>query len=310
MKKVVITKKNIIKYLIFLFFFLNICAFAGAITPVIGEPYFKEKAMNRAAIVLNEFYIFPLSKIFGNKNLLTKPFYFVRDKLYNKAYSMYPPNEPEREVQWYAVRFTEYDKLYGSMFLKYSKNHPEKIIGNKDLFNWTDEIYYHLNLLSKGSFKDPYFKKYRFGMYSNALWNYLSDRSILFNLTKNNDPYFLNDSEMNRLKKLISNSIDLEAFCKKNEPSGIDYWNTDKFWYTNLIYFKAVIPIINNEIKKNKFNCSSPYLEIYMENYKILTSDLNNSQIPSENKKLINKILNYVLSENILNNYKNKCSIQ
>lgn len=311
MKKYIITKKGIAKYLVFLFLLLNLCAFAGAITPVIGQPYSKEKIMMRTAVAINVIYIYPLSKVFGNRNILTLPFYFVRDKLYYTAYNMYPKDETEKEIHWHAVRYWEYEKLYSPMYEKYFKSQPEKLIKNNDLFNWTNEIYYHLNLLSQGTIKDPTFKEYRFGYFNQVLHEYLPVRFLLFKAKNNYNQYVYlsNDSEIQQLKNLVADSIKLESFCRQNEPEGIIYWNKDSFWYTNLNLLDATISILQNSIKKNEFNCNSPYLNIYLENRRILTFDLNYSKVPNEKKKLIRNYLNYNLNEDILKEYNTQCSM-
>lgn len=308
-KKNKISKQSFFKKVFKIFIALNLMCVGYVLTSTSMQPYHTEKAMMQTAGLINVFYIYPLSKVFGNRNILTLPFYAVRDKLYNTAYNMYPKDEAEKEMQWTAVKYWEYDELYSPLFEKYFKSKPEKLVKNNDLFNWTDEMYYHLNLLAEGTIKDPYIRKLRYNAYNKILHEYLSARSLLFKAKFNNayDIYLLNNQEIQRLKNLLDESILLENYCKKNEPEGVAYWDEDNFYYTNLIRTDATISILQNIIKRNGFNCDNYYLKIYLDNRYILEADLQNPRISSEDKKLIYKILNYPLSNEILETYNSQC---
>jgi len=125
------------------------------IFPNIGKPYAKEKMMMQSAALITVVYIIPLSKLFGNHNILTVPFYAVRDKLYYTAYDMYPKDEAEKEIQWYAVKQIEYQILYRPLYWKHFKSNPQKLANNKELWQWTDEFYNKAMLLAKEKTNQP-----------------------------------------------------------------------------------------------------------------------------------------------------------
>lgn len=306
----IFNKHTYIKTVLKIFIALNFICIGYVLTSTANEPYPTEKAMMQTAGLINAFYIYPLSEVFGNRNILTLPFYFVRDKLYYTAYNMYPKDEAEKEMQWTAVRYWEYDKLYSPYYEKYFKTNPEKLIKNNVLFNWTDEIYYHLNLLSKGTIKDPDIRKLRYNAYNKIFHDYLPARSLLFKAKFNNiDIYLLDNQEIQRLKNLVNESILLEEYCKINEPEGFIYWNTDNFYYTNLNIFESTIDILQHAIKKNELTCNDFYLKTYLINRGILKAYMQNPKIPRGDKNLIYKILNYSLSNDILEKYNTQCKI-
>lgn len=290
-KEYKIKGKIISKYFLILFILLNLVCLAGAIFPAIGQPYSKEKMMMRTAVIINHLYIFPLSKVFGNHNVLTVPFYAVRDKLYYTAYNMYPKNEAEKEIQWYAVMRSEYKTLYHPMYLKYFKINPEKLANNDILWRWTDEFYNNAMLLSKESTKQPYFNQFIFSNFVGEIFNYLEDRPLLF-LAKDNRNYtnFLSSEiEIDRLNNILITFQRLENDFRKNNLVSLNYFLKDNNVYCQefLIKHNLLVYLLTSRQYNQTFNCVDPLITQYVDNKKEMINYLENP--PKETLKTMNK---------------------
>lgn len=313
-----IKRKLIPKYFIVLFILLNLICFCTAIFPSFVQPYSKEKAMMRSAVVINNLYIFPLSKFFGNRNILTIPFYAIRDKLYYTAYNMYPKNEVEKDIQWYAVMRSEYKNLYHPMYEKYYKKNPRKLTNNKMLWLWTNEFYNNAILLSKETTKQSYFNKFIFSNFIGEMFTYLNDRPLLF-LSRDNYSYtnFLNNEvEIDRLNTILNTLLSLKKNFQENNIESLNYFLKDKNVYCQeyLIKHKILVYLLTSKQYGQNFSCTDPLISQYIENRKKMTNYLNNP--PKETLKTRNNtviygdIYKWQLNRDLQNNIETQCKMR
>lgn len=282
------------KAFLLLFILLNVCVFSAAIIPNINKPYSKQKMMMQSAAFITVFYIIPISKVFGIRNIFTLPFYAVRDKLYYTAYNMYPKDEAEKEIQWYAVRYTEYHALYHPL-LEYFTTNPKKLANNKDMWRWTDEFYNNAMLLAHETTYQPYFNKYIYRNYIGEISQYLDDRPLLFK-ARDNYRYknLLSDSkEIDRFNNILTTSEKLKKDFEKNNQESLNYFldnpniSPQEFLNKHQLYTYLLL----NKGMNYKFSCNDNLLNKYFQNRKLILEYLKNP--PIETIKTSNREVAY-----------------
>lgn len=295
MKNIFEKHKKKIKAFLLIFLWLNVCVFSAAIIPNINKPYAKEKMMMQSAVFITAFYIIPLSKVFGNHNILTSPFYAVRDKLYNTAYNMYPKDEAEKEIQWYAVRFSEYQALYHPMYLKYFKTNPGKLADNKELWTWTDEFYNNAMLLAQEKTEQPYFNKYIYRNYISEISQYLDDRPLLVKARDNYNytDLLINSKEIRRFNNILIVSKRLKKNFEENNQESLNYFlnNLNVYSQEFLNKHELYVYLLMNKSMNNKFHCNDNLLNDYFQNRKLIVEYLKNP--PVETVKTSNREVAY-----------------
>lgn len=314
-------KKNIIKkikVIILIFVYLNVLIFSAAIIPNINKPYPKQKMMMQSSAFITVFYIIPISKVFGNHNIFTIPFYAVRDKLYNTAYNMYPKDEAEKEIQWYAVKDTEYYALYHPLYLRYFKTNPKKLTDNDELWKWTDEFYNNAILLSKESTKQPYFNKYIYRNYTGEIFRYLTNRPLLF-LARDNYSYqkLLNDpKEINRFNNILITTEKLKKDFQKENPESLNYFleNSNISPQEFLNKHEVLVYLLTNKKIKTKFSCNDSLLIQYINNRKEMINYLKNppvETIETANQETAqNDIYNWQLNKDLEKTIETQCKVR
>lgn len=283
MKKIFEKHKKKIKAFLIIFVCLNICIFSAAIIPNIKQPYPRQKMMMQSAAFITVFYIIPISKVFGNHNIFTWPFYAVRDKLYNTAYNMYPKDEAEKEIQWYAVRDTEYNALYHLLYLNFFRTSPEKLANNKYLWEWTDEFYNNAMFLAHEKTDQPYFNKYIYRNYTGEMFIYLTDRPLLF-LARDNYSYrnLLNDpKEISRFNNILITTERLKKDFEKNNPDSLNYFlgNPNIFPQEFLNKHVLLVFLLTNKKTNKTFNCGDSLVGQYIDNRKEMVNYLKNPPV-------------------------------
>lgn len=290
-ERIKILKRIISGYILILFILLNLFCLTGAIFPVIGQPHFKEKIMMRTAVALNEVYIFPLSKIFGNHNILTAPFYSVRNKLYNTAYNMYPKTEAEKDMFWYVIKFPEYEKLYSPMYMKYFNNDSQKLVKDNTLFDWTDELYQHAISLSNSTISDSDYNKAIFKAFNDVTFFYISDRPLLYRAKYNYNYINLinNNNEIYRFNNLLFAHEKLKKYCQKYNQKSLDkfYEDFQIYHHEALNTQNSLVYILSNKFITHTLECNDPMINQYIDSEKVLMKYLNYPKINKDNKDAI-----------------------
>lgn len=281
-KRKIKINKVLIKKILLVFIFLNLCAFSAMIFPNIGKPYAKEKMMMQSAALITVVYIIPISKVFGNHNILTIPFYAVRDKLYDAAYNMYPKDEAEKEIQWYAVKQIEYQMLYEPLLGDFTTN-PKKLANNKDMWRWTDEFYNNAMLLAHEKTDQPYFNKYIYRNYIGELSQYMDARPLLF-LARDNYCYknLLSDPiEISRFNNILVTSERLKDDFRKNNPESLNYFydNNNITPQEFLNKQKIIVYLLTNKINNKKFSCDDSLVNQYLDTRNEMINYLKNPPV-------------------------------
>ena len=152
-------KNKFLKYL-FVFILINILLLLStSISGLLQKEYRMQNALLRPADFITKAYIYPLSKIFGYENILTLPFYAVRNLLYNKGISLLPNDSPEKIVWWYSIRFVEFASVdepgLRDRFIDGKEITDRQTIKLK---NWNDEIYNQILLLKTADLSKTIYK--------------------------------------------------------------------------------------------------------------------------------------------------------
>jgi hypothetical protein len=133
---------KVLKALIVFFVAFNLIVFPAVIVDQsLGKPHAKAKVYMSAALIVDFVYIIFPSKIFGANNLISKPFYFVRNFLFNTGYELLPKSDAEKDLWWARIRFNEWYHL-------------------------------HLEPMAKLPIEDAEFRKIRFKIYRDVSWHY------------------------------------------------------------------------------------------------------------------------------------------
>lgn len=278
MKKIFENKK-ILTAILKIFIGFNLLVVATVFANNSNEPYPNEKGMMQTSALITAYYIIPLSKVFGNHNILTLPFYAVRDKLYNTAYNRYPKDEAEKEIQWYAVKGNEYEMLYRPLLSDFVKN-PEKLANNKEIWQWTDEFYNNAMLLAHEKTDQPFFNKFIYCYYIQEVAQYLLARPLLF-LARDDNSYqnMLNDPiEISKLNNILVTSEKLKNDFKKNNLESLNYFytNLNVSYQESLNKYKLYVYLLTSKINNEKFSCKDSLVNQYILTRKKMIDYLNN----------------------------------
>lgn len=279
--------KNIfVKFLIF-FLVVNLMAFLVPIfDQCLGKPYAKAKTYVTIAKTINTLYIFPISKAFGYKNILVKPFYPIRDYFYNKGISLYPKNEGEREIQWFTVRYAEYNTLIHPLVQDFVTRQKKSKGMDKVLLAWQDELTAHLEPFAILKIKDSNLRKYRFNQFVNyalaAYWNREFVVGVIARRDPNckyADPILRNPKEMRKLELPLLYYEKLKAYAKDNEKEGLNYFynETNNAYIENVLKYEISGKMIEAQMVNNKLNCNNEYAKMYGNSFSDLLDYANTS---------------------------------
>ena len=272
------------------FFILNLFAFGIPIAKKsVGKPYAMAKAFNVAAATVNIVYIFPLSHIFGYKNMFTLPFYGIRDILYNTSQSLYPENEGEKEVNWFTVRYAEFETLLlpivrrdsGDMRILYYKKY------DKVLLEWIDELHDHLKPFATEKIIDPAIRKLRFNLFVNYAFEAYFDRytlvdTILSEKPENKyklSPILKNKEQMQKIEDALIYYNKLKDYAKKNEQDGLDFfkYHTNNFYVEDFLKWQVSSKVLKSKLVNDRFSCNDPYIKTMGESFSKLNEYQHNS---------------------------------
>lgn len=250
------------------------------------KPYAKAKAFATAAATINIIYIVPLSNLFGYKNILTSPFYPIRDYLYNKSISLYPIDEGEREMMWFRVRYYEYDKLIHPLVQDIG-GAPGPSDGKEQiLLVWQDELLNHLKPFSSLKVSDPELRKLRFNQFINyalsAYWNreFVVGTILYTDINaKYADPILRNSEELKKLESVLYYYEKMKKYAEKYEPEGLDYFyhQTMNEYIEEVLKYEIAQLMITSQMVNKKLDCNGKYVKMYGNSFAKLYEMANNS---------------------------------
>ena len=223
----------------------------------------------QAAETITGKYIIPMGVNKGAyKNSQTWQ-YKMRDDLYNQGIDKLPPNDGEREIWWWKIRYTEYQKAYGSHFADiYNDDVPNQNEYTK-LIELDKEILQHITAFPDAKPKDKQLLKEKYKLFISMLSDYVfttSQINFYFD-NKNNDK-----TKAKRFKKVLE-SLDksylhYKSIVAKQEKEGIEYFNNEdpinkllEYYFREMhaMYIVGVYDILN------ELNCNNKYFDIFTD---------------------------------------------
>lgn len=281
-----------------------------------GRPHFVGKAFMLGAFGITKFYIVPLSKMLGPYNMATKPFYFVRDSLYDLGWKVLPDYDAERYMWWYAIRYTtEYYELVGQEIYPYAKGEKQYLTA-AHFDEWTNELFNHIEPLARLPLKDKFFQQKRFWCFVNVASRYVTDRSnFLGGYHANPNFLYESDEEIKRIGFIFKCYVGLKKYAYNNENKAYrEVFTEGEFSWLSTNWFVGEITatIIFNSVNlhEEKIYCDS---ELIIENINsrkaIMKYALGEMQVPPLNKrKVIERYENDGLHEFVYHKISEKCT--
>jgi|GEM_PF-4519837 len=272
----------------------NVLVFSGVIRHHVDKgPYHRATAYMAASFGVNFFYIYPLSRTFGYKNFLTKPFYFFRDSLYEKGYALFPEDAAEKEMWWFLIRHSEFNEFVSDDVLTYYHGNAKNL---DELMAWSDEIYVHLSPLATNSLENDYFKKFRFQTYiTTAYWYIRAREKLLSDITnKKLYPFKGKKEEAERMQNILEWLDVLIDYAKYNEPKVYESCakRIDPVWFReNDLRLEASMHLVYYALYENQLDCNDPYLKMFLTSRAIMLTTENDPVISLKSKKIISASL-------------------
>lgn len=242
-----------------------------------GKPYAKAKAYNIAAVTINQTYIFPLSHLFGYKNVLTIPFYGIRDALYNKSQSLYPNNEGEKEINWFTVRYAEYKTFVHPLIndlMGWKPKTPKYKVPM--IAAWIDELHEHLEPFATMPIYDPDLKKFRYNMFVNFAFDNFIHRHMLASYLATQDPennylepILRNKEQVNKIEDSLIYLEKLKKYAQKNEKEGLTYFynHTNNYYLDEYLTWEVSSTILYSKMVNNNLSCNDKYINTYRNSF-------------------------------------------
>ena len=309
----------------FLIFNLNVFLIVGFANSLF-RPYPVAKFFLSNASAVNTLYIFPLSKVLGWDNILAKPFYPVRELLYQTGLFFLPKEEGERESWWFAIRFKEYDELVRPLIFKLHTTRAtfwdyKKII---KILKFNDEVYEHTLKLATLKIKDKHLRSRRYNQLVVAMYKYNlcavgSKTRELFKIKKEKDgnAFFIKGNLIDKFETLLNLFIRQTDYIKKEEPDAYKYFKneTDHFYLDEIVIFNYSRYIVQSDLVEKKVidynnrNSSVPIFnrskfdETYCNSryFCIMTNSISKIKPYLENKFLPENVRIYIKNDSINN---------
>lgn len=281
-------KKNLLIGLIVvltIFVGINVLTFTAIVKEQLKSPLYPEaRAYMACAEKINDMYILPLSHMTHWEHPITKPFYAIRDKLYNKGLSLFPKNEGEREVWWYKIRFVEYLVLVDNNLFAYQRKFdyaiPKFVFSKVNRFHdWDNELYSHIQPMANEKITDKELQKYKLSRFVQVAESYISEDSALvlvpgFKQTWKGPPliHWVSDKEVEKYNKVYQTYLNLLEYSKKYDKSSYDYFYNDitnqmAGWF---LAYDVSKEIMMSRFYNDKLTCDDFYLKLYNDNQKLM----------------------------------------
>jgi len=255
-----------------------------------NSKYPEARAYMASALEMNIIYIYPISKKFGWDSLITKPFYFVRDKLFDIGYSKFPKDEIEKEYWWYAIKYKEFKKLvkknqsiWGLNFDSYSRDIMYLDTKRENFIAWDKELYNHIDLFAKAKITNKTDKdvaKQKLSKFVDLMHGYINeniilemrlenDRQVKLGIRKNVGLY-LPDSQVVIYDQLYKKYLATVEHSKKYEKESYEYYLSRPDYWLNgeMFVYNLSLDIIQSRFYGNKLRCDDPYLKINVDTHK------------------------------------------
>lgn len=232
------------------------------------------------AVTVNSLYIFPLNKVFGWDNILAKPFYPVREVLYQTGLFFLPLDDGERELWWFAVKFKEFE-WYTSSFM-YKEHAYYQIRKIKKILNFYNEIYSHIESLTTLKIKDKHLRDKRYNIAVGVLYGYGSsypffNHRIIKKIAEGEESFikkedkiffesvYLDSKELIfRSEYILKEFAKLREYTEKNEPEGLIHFSKTKRYYEDTLLITDITDnILQEKDNLNTIKCDDPIIRLF-----------------------------------------------
>ncbi|KKP38403.1 MAG: hypothetical protein UR30_C0019G0018 [Candidatus Peregrinibacteria bacterium GW2011_GWC2_33_13] len=279
-KKTLKTIRNIFLIFILIFITFNFIIFAGIVNRTKNQPFASARAYMLSAEIINKLYIFPISHLTRWEHPVTKPFYFIRDYLYNKGLSEFPKSEGERELWWYKIRQDEFRVLVEDNLVTYSINWensiPKYLFSKVNRFKeWNNELYNHIEPMTKAKITDETFRKQKLAVFvdlatlSAGMNKCLSEKLEQVRLGKSSGVgIYPDNTHVKKYDKVYTLYVNLLNYSKKHEKDSYEYFISNrKIWGAKLSHDIA-LSILQVRFYNYNLDCNDKYLKIYADAHK------------------------------------------
>lgn len=248
-----------------------------------GNDKLKAKINLSAAAAVNFLYVIPIQEWFGYQVSAVKPFYTLRDKLYNNAIAYYPQGDCEREMWWFLIRFSEFESVESFAITKYGREDGIDMAKEREFNAWLDEIYSHIEPFATLHCENKELEETKLIKLVALLHAYhYHENSMLINKKLKleakegkkhsyRSPLFTNESVMKKYIKAFDLYLEYKDYCIKNDQSQIKYAQRAKLYY-QMPTIEMVMSrnIMLNKILHNDLKCNDPLLKVYGDARNIL----------------------------------------
>lgn len=282
-------KNRIFKY-IFVFVLINILLLLStSIYGLLQKEYRVQQALLRPADFITKAYIYPLSKIGGYKNIFTKPFYAVRDLLYNKGISLLPDDSPEKIVWWYSIKFTEFASIFVPELQKNIINRKE--ITNKKVERlriWNDEIYNKILIFKETDLSKTIYRNNKLLIYRDLIQFYNDGEMLLINTLffkkyktyKKGEIYQHVSDDQDMTIKLLDDFDQLKEILKKTNSNDYKKYMKQPIIEEYIFRRNCLGNFLSVKEKYGELSCSSHetimYHEMGLKILKYIITDFDN----------------------------------
>lgn len=227
------------------------------------------------AVAVNTLYIFPLSHVFGWDNIFVQPFYPLREGLYRIGLALLPKDDGEREMWWFAVRYTEFEKFASrDIYKKETYKNDRKV---EKLLAYTDELYDHIEPFATLKIKDEKLRSRRYGLLVDVFYEYLLKRRYFVSnkepreevevggCTTFNIKFLSNTKEINKFRHLLNIFAEFYEYTEHKEPEGLEHFRnkTIRYYYDTLFIHLVTEEIWVSDLVTGNLNCNDPILSLY-----------------------------------------------
>lgn len=271
----------IILLVILIFALFNVLIFGKIVVRESKNTINKEARMYFAsAYAINNIYIFPLSKSFGFLSPITKPFYMVRNFLYDKGLNKLAPADGESEWWWGRIKEQEFVELY--MQAMFDWNYKNILPRKKadELLRMEDEVYTHLLNIPNANPYDKSLKKENYLMFIETGYRYATYFSYLPHKLQRDYNIDYTDRQIRHFEKVYDTYLKYKDYALKNEKASIQFVPKDnKLTMREPEFISQLLwSLLSSLDKENNLSCDCEYLPVFTRTQSdILDYLINNS---------------------------------
>lgn len=260
-----------------------------------------------SAYAINNLYIFPLSNTFGFLSPVTKPFYIVRNFLYNKGIDKLAPADGEREWWWGRIIEQEFVELYMQAMFDWTQYNVLPRKKANELLRMENEVYTHLLNIPNANPYDKSLKKEKYLMFIETGYRYATYFSYLPHKFQRDYKIDYTDRQIRHFEKVYDTYLKYKDFALKNEKDSIQFVpNNNKLAMREPEFISQLLRALLSSLdEKNNLSCNCEYLQILTDTQ----SDILDYLIKNSNKINYDYILDLDLQTTPFN-YSNETKIR